>query len=419
MCIPCGKSYRGVKYCENCGLRLPTPEPTAAAAASVEAAAADVEPDRGAPVPVASSPASSEGKHERTVRFEEQDRVREFEDTLTFRCPSCDNPTVPAAKFCLECGAHLDHLTNGKSASVSDAHEPAAAPPAAGMRVVADAPRDLESTQHLVVADMDQDLDTAFADDDDDGNYSGGPAAENGGDVAVHGDEDARAAEPAAAPSPARVANSPPLAAAVASSPPLATAPPATMSAYPEDAAGGPAPQLAPCGQCGRKFAVDRLAKHETICRRTAASKRKTFDSTKARVSGTDAAGFVAKGKSRAGSASARGKSPAAAGPSKGKGKGKPKWKVEHENFINSIRQARKVDAVIKAGGDLRDLPPPPPSEIDPSLVQCPHCSRRFNDKAAERHIPHCAKTINRPKPPPSARSAGGRPPVRTAPRRR
>jgi len=26
--------------------------------------------------------------------------------------------------------------------------------------------------------------------------------------------------------------------------------------------------------------------------------------------------------------------------------------------------------------------------EIDPSLVQCPHCERRFNEKAADRHIP-------------------------------
>ena len=38
------------------------------------------------------------------------------------------------------------------------------------------------------------------------------------------------------------------------------------------------------------------------------------------------------------------------------------------------------------------------PSAPDPSLVQCPHCSRRFNEKAAARHIPACANTINKPK---------------------
>lgn len=34
------------------------------------------------------------------------------------------------------------------------------------------------------------------------------------------------------------------------------------------------------------------------------------------------------------------------------------------------------------------------PSEPDPSFVQCPHCSRRFNEQAAERHIPKCKSII-------------------------
>lgn len=38
------------------------------------------------------------------------------------------------------------------------------------------------------------------------------------------------------------------------------------------------------CGICGRNFLEDRIAKHETICSKTAAKKRKVFDSTKARV---------------------------------------------------------------------------------------------------------------------------------------
>jgi len=28
--------------------------------------------------------------------------------------------------------------------------------------------------------------------------------------------------------------------------------------------------------------------------------------------------------------------------------------------------------------------------EVDPSLVQCPHCGRRYSEKAADRHIPQC-----------------------------
>ena len=33
----------------------------------------------------------------------------------------------------------------------------------------------------------------------------------------------------------------------------------------------------------------------------------------------------------------------------------------------------------------------------DPSLVQCPHCGRRFNENAAERHIPKCKDIIAKP----------------------
>ena len=35
--------------------------------------------------------------------------------------------------------------------------------------------------------------------------------------------------------------------------------------------------------------------------------------------------------------------------------------------------------------------------EIDPSFLQCPHCSRSFNEKAGERHIPLCRGIVNKP----------------------
>ena len=47
------------------------------------------------------------------------------------------------------------------------------------------------------------------------------------------------------------------------------------------------------CKNCGRNFAEDRIEKHEEICLKTAAKKRKVFDMTKARVKGTDAAKYV------------------------------------------------------------------------------------------------------------------------------
>lgn len=36
------------------------------------------------------------------------------------------------------------------------------------------------------------------------------------------------------------------------------------------------------------------------------------------------------------------------------------------------------------------------------SMRTCPYCSRSFNEQAAQRHIPVCMKTKNRPKPPPT-----------------
>lgn len=55
-------------------------------------------------------------------------------------------------------------------------------------------------------------------------------------------------------------------------------------------------------------------------------------------------------------------------------------------------------------------MPPPPKSE-NRDYVQCPHCARRFNQTAAERHIPKCKDTVNKPKPPPGIRNQG--PPMR------
>ena len=148
-----------------------------------------------------------------------------------------------------------------------------------------------------------------------------------------------------------------------------------------------------PCKICGRKFDPERVRKHEDVCR-TASRKRKTFDSHKARVEGTDMQGnqrtFVREVK-------------------KGLPEKKPesKWRAQHREFIQGIRSARQMSDHMAAGGSARDLPPPPPSH-NPDYVQCPHCTRRFNAQAAERHIPRCQNTISRPKPPPGSSFGGG-----------
>lgn len=53
---------------------------------------------------------------------------------------------------------------------------------------------------------------------------------------------------------------------------------------FPKKSFAPPPEGMVQCGICGRNFLEDRIAKHETICNKTAAKKRKVFDSTKARV---------------------------------------------------------------------------------------------------------------------------------------
>ena len=53
---------------------------------------------------------------------------------------------------------------------------------------------------------------------------------------------------------------------------------------------------LVDCRICGRHFAPDRVAKHETICQKSANSKRKVFDILQQRVKGTEAEKYYKKG---------------------------------------------------------------------------------------------------------------------------
>lgn len=48
------------------------------------------------------------------------------------------------------------------------------------------------------------------------------------------------------------------------------------------------------------------------------------------------------------------------------------------------------VTKAQREGKSLAALPPMEPSAPDPSLVPCPHCGRRFNQTAGERHMKHC-----------------------------
>ena len=72
----------------------------------------------------------------------------------------------------------------------------------------------------------------------------------------------------------------------------------------------------------------------------------------------------------------------------------KPDWKKQSEQFREAMKAARQVTKAIATGAPL---PPPVMSAPDPSLMPCPHCGRRFSEKAGLRHIPQCQNIIAKP----------------------
>ncbi|XP_066139148.1 uncharacterized protein [Euwallacea fornicatus] len=172
---------------------------------------------------------------------------------------------------------------------------------------------------------------------------------------------------------------------------------------------------LTDCKFCGRRFATDRLKVHEDICGKTGKKKRKAFDATKHRVQGTELESYVMKG-GKKGASSKKNMDMAPTSKNINKISSKPSasskagnWRKTHEEFISAIRAAKQAQAHVAKGGKLTDLPPPPPSS-NPDYVQCPHCGRRFNESAAERHIPKCANyEFNKPKGGPQKSKPGKR----------
>ena len=67
-----------------------------------------------------------------------------------------------------------------------------------------------------------------------------------------------------------------------------------------------------------------------------------------------------------------------------------PKWKRDHAAFQAAVKAGRQVQQAMADGVALADLPPPPSNDEMDDRIACPHCGRKFNEKAAERHIPKC-----------------------------
>jgi hypothetical protein len=154
---------------------------------------------------------------------------------------------------------------------------------------------------------------------------------------------------------------------------------------------------LQPCPECGRRFNPTAFQKHAKLCAQVFMRKRKAFDSAQMRLEGNeDLKSFVESERKVSGTAAKRGKAKstsngAAPAPQEA---ATSKWKEKSEAFRNAMKAARDVSHAIATGAPL---PPPVPSAPDSSLIPCPHCQRRFNANAAERHIPNCQKIINKP----------------------
>ncbi|PIK44731.1 putative zinc finger C2HC domain-containing protein 1A [Apostichopus japonicus] len=136
-------------------------------------------------------------------------------------------------------------------------------------------------------------------------------------------------------------------------------------------------PDLEPCPCCGRTFVLETLVKHQKICEKNANKQRKVFDTSKKRLSDLGIDQIE--------------KSSKPLPPSKKKNN----WRQKHEDFIEAMRSAREVTHAMKTGAPL----PTPVSQkprVNPDYVQCPSCSRHFNESAAERHIPWCKEKSKR-----------------------
>lgn len=162
------------------------------------------------------------------------------------------------------------------------------------------------------------------------------------------------------------------------------------------------------CPDCHRKFNPIPYEKHVKICAKVFKQKRKVFDSSKMRVDDIpELAKLLQQKKKEEALEKKRQRNKARLTAEEttvgGAEQKKAKWKAESNAFRDAMRAARNA---AKAEASGAPLPPMQPSAPDPSLIPCPHCGRRFSEKAGERHIPQCQNI--RAKPTSLKRGTGG-----------
>ncbi len=148
----------------------------------------------------------------------------------------------------------------------------------------------------------------------------------------------------------------------------------------------GPQEGFMECPDCGRHFAPEPFSRHVRICKKVFVNKRKVFDSSKKRIEAIPELKSLLDSKKRN-----KRQSAAAQQPPKSN-----KWKEQSMAFREAMRAAREY-ANGGGGNNGGDVVVERKPYVDPSLIECPNCQRRFNDKAAERHIPICKNIIAKP----------------------
>jgi hypothetical protein len=156
---------------------------------------------------------------------------------------------------------------------------------------------------------------------------------------------------------------------------------------------------MAECDNCHRRFNVTSFAKHQKICEKVFSGPRKVFDMAAKRLEGTEAEKLL----KQAGGKKGKKNAPAANDEKPIRAKAAD-WKQQSNAFRDAMRANREIGQALKEG---KPLPPMAPSAPDPSLIPCDYCGRRFNDKAADRHIAFCKEK--------ALRSGGGPPPKKLA----
>jgi hypothetical protein len=164
------------------------------------------------------------------------------------------------------------------------------------------------------------------------------------------------------------------------------------------------------CPDCGRKFNETAYERHVKICKKVFIEKRKTFDSQKHRVEGTEMAAIPVNRRYQPPSSSAPNNNSSikpAKHSSHQSNASMPKWKADSEAFRQAMKQSRQVSMAEKkskeTGIPLAQLLPAN-ARVDPandpvyaSYILCPTCGRRFNETAGARHIPKCRDILAKP----------------------